>query len=147
MEKRFTLTNGFTRLRWLFLVVGIFTVQVLFIPEVNIIVPIAILMSCGLFFFLFWGARKIKFDSKHLYIIKGKREKVVPLRNVLSIKASGSKVNSRRVWVLVYEDEGVQERKCRYIPALFSDYNKEFKAAVKAANPDVVIWDHPYFHD
>ena len=146
MEKRFILTHGFTRLRWIFLAIGIFIFLGIFNPDSNILLNIVLLMICGLFYFLLWNARKMRFDSTYLYIIKGKQEKAVPLRNIKSMKRSKAKVNSRRFWILEYEDEGVQQRKCRFFPYTFQDNSKEFKAAIKNVNPDVVIWEHPFFN-
>lgn len=140
------LTYGFTRMRWLFAAIGLFVVLGLFTPGANLLLNIVLLMACGLFFFLFWQARKMQFDTQYLYIIRGKDESAIPLRNVKSLKRSRTKVNNRRLWVLVYEDEGVQERKCRFLPSRFADYTKEFKAAIQAANPNVVIWNHPHFN-
>lgn len=92
--------------------------------------------------FLLWNRRRLKHDSKNLYIKRGKDETTVPLANIVSIKRSRTKVNSERFWILIYQDEIKQDQKLRFN----SSFNKPFFDAVRDNNPDVVIWEHPFFN-
>ena len=92
--------------------------------------------------YLLWNRRRLRHDSKNLYILKGKTETVVSLKNVISIKRSRAKVNGSRYWILIYLDNLKDERKLRFD----SDFNKPFFDAVKENNPEVVIWEHPFFN-
>jgi len=99
------------------------------------------LIFSGLFYLL-WNRRRLKHDSANLYIKRGKDETRVPLSNIVSIKRSRTKVNSKRYWILIYLDEIKQERKLRFD----SDFNKPFFDAVRDNNPKVIIWEHPFFN-
>ena len=92
--------------------------------------------------YLLWKRRMLKHDSKHLYIKRGKDETRVPLSNIISIKRSRAKVNASRYWILIYLDEIKQERKLRFD----SDFNTPFFDVVRENNPNVVIWEHPFFN-
>jgi len=99
------------------------------------------LIFSGLFYLL-WNRRRLKHDSANLYIKRGKDETRVPLSNIVSIKRSRTKVNSKRYWILIYLDEIKQECKLRFD----SDFNKPFFDAVRDNNPKVIIWEHPFFN-
>lgn len=92
--------------------------------------------------YLLWKRRRLKFDSKNLYIKRGNEETVVPLAAIVSIKRSRTKVNSQRYWILMYLDDQKEAHKLRYD----SDFNKEFHTAVRESNPSVIIWTHPFFN-
>jgi len=100
----------------------------------------------GLYVLLYY-ARKIHFTEDTLFIYFAKKETVVPFTAIKSIKKSSTKVNSSRYWILRYEKEDGAKVTCRYFPSLFNDNHKEFNKLVKKANPSVIIWDHPHFHD
>ena len=95
----------------------------------------------GIFYWL-WNRRMLRHDSKNLYILRGKTETIVPLSKVVSIKRSRAKVNSSRYWILIYLNELKEEKKLRFD----SDFNKPFFDAVRDNNPEVVIWEHPFFN-
>ncbi len=101
----------------------------------------AFLILSAIFYWL-WNRRLLRHDSKNLYIRKGNTETTVPLSSVISIKRSRAKVNSSRYWILVYLDEVKEEKKLRFD----SDFNKPFFNAVRENNPEVVIWEHPFFN-
>ena len=92
--------------------------------------------------YLLWKHRRLKFDNNNLYIKRGKKETTVPLANIISIKRSSTKVNGSRYWILIYLDAQNKERKLRFD----SDFNSEFHNAVRKMNPEVVIWEHPFFN-
>jgi len=92
--------------------------------------------------YLLWNRRRLKHDTKNLYIKRGKEETRVPLTNVISVKRSRTKVNGSRYWILIYLDEIKQERTLRFN----SSFNKPFFDAIRENNPDVVIWEHPFFN-
>ena len=102
---------------------------------------IVLAISIGLFYLL-KRARRLEHDDENLYIIRDKKEKIVPFTSIISIKKSAARVNGSRFWIIRYEDDLRQKRKVRY----FRDfYNKEFQNAARTANPKVVIWTHPHF--
>ena len=92
--------------------------------------------------YLLWKRRMLRHDSKNLYIKRGNDVTRVSLANIISIKRSRAKVNSSRYWILIYLDEIKQERKLRFD----SDFNTPFFDAVREKNPEVVIWEHPFFN-
>jgi len=103
---------------------------------------ILILLTLSGIVYLLWKHRRLKFDSKNLYIKRGKEETNFPLTNIISIKRSRTKVNGGRYWILIYSDEIKQERSLRFN----SHFNKDFFNAVRNNNPKVVIWEHPFFN-
>lgn len=139
--KRRVLVHGRSWLKWIALFVILLSVLHIFSNPDSWTGPIVLTVSIGLFF-LFKRARKIQFDDENLYIIRDKREKIIPFTAVVSIKRSATKVNGERFWKLKYEDE-TKQRTLRYFRSFF---NKEFHTAVKKANPAVVIWTHPHFN-
>ena len=93
--------------------------------------------------YLLWKHRRLKYDSKNLYIQRGKEETNFPLSNILSIKKSKTKINGQRFWILIYLDKQKMEKKLRFK----SNFNKEFHNTVRQNNPNVVILTHPFFNN
>lgn len=144
IEKRKAITISF--LRWTrFLLVPVFPAIILQIfsqSEDRALGFIYLFCAIGLYALLY-RIRRLQFDSKFFYIVRGKAEKAIPLSAISSIKRSRTKVNGSRFWKLRYCESNGKERLVRY----FSDFDKEFHTAVRKANPVVVVWHHPYFHD
>lgn len=101
-----------------------------------------IAIAVGLFF-LFKRSKRLEHDDINLYLIRDKKEQVIPFTDIISIKRSKAKVNGERFWKLKYND-GTKDRTMRFFKLFF---NKEFHQLVRKANPKVVIWTHPHFHD
>lgn len=99
-------------------------------------------LGIGLYFLLY-RARKLKYDSSSLYIIRGKKEKAVPFKKIISVKRSRSKVNGSRFWILVYSNEEGVNKKLRFFRSFF---NRDFHEKIRMAKPSVVIWNHPFFN-
>lgn len=144
VEKRQAITISFIRWTRFLLVPVLFALllQIISESEDRALHFIYLFLTIGLYLLLY-NKRRLKHDSKNLYIIRGKKEKAVPFSRISSIKKSKSKVNGQRYWILRYTDELAKERKIRF----FADFNKPFHDSVRLVNPEVVIWDHPYFHD
>ena len=142
-EKKKKITTGLIRLwRFPMLFVSVFMASEAFRYEGEFNgFLIALLILTGLSYLL-WKRRRLKHDSKNLYIKRGREETCVPLSDIVSIKRSRTKVNGMRYWTLIYLDEIKQERKLRFN----SYFNKEFFNAVRENNPKVVIWEHPFFN-
>lgn len=66
-------------------------------------------------FYLLKRARKIKYDDENVYIIRGKKEKVIPFTSIVSIKKSAAKVNGSHFWKLRYKDEQKKQRTIRIL--------------------------------
>lgn len=142
-EKKQIITTGIVR-RWRFpmLFVSVFMgAEVLRFDENWSYYLLAFLILTGLSYLL-WKRRRLKHDSKNLYIKRGKDETRVPITNIISIKRSRAKINGCRYWILIYSDEIRQERTLRFD----SDFNTPFFDAVSENNPKVVIWEHPFFN-
>lgn len=145
MDERLKLTNGFRWYRWIFAFIGFFALIGVIAWE-NVAINFTGLVVCVTLFLLFNKSRRIFFDNRNFYLLYGKSEKAIPLRTVISLKRSRGKVNSRRFWIVTYEGEGAQEKKFRFFHGPFSGTIKKLQAALKEQNPDVVIWDHPFFN-
>ncbi|MEZ5016968.1 MAG: hypothetical protein R2800_07935 [Flavipsychrobacter sp.] len=145
MEERLVLTNGYRWIRWLFVPIGFGVLLELVNTDGYTLLKSGILLGCILFYFIFWSVRKIRFDNTNLYVIKGNREKLVPLKNIKKLAKSRAKVNGERFWIITFEEDH-QEKKLRYFSSFINGNNKTFKAAIQKANPDVVIWEHPFFN-
>ncbi len=89
-----------------------------------------------------WKRRRLTHDNQNLYIKRGNEEISVPLATIQSIKRSAAKVNGQRYWILIYLDEVKETQKLRFD----SDFNTPFFDAVRKNNPEVVIWEHPFFN-
>lgn len=145
MEERLRLSNGFRWARWVFAFIGVFALLGLLTwesPVQNIIV----LVICVVLFYLFNRSRRVFFDSRNIYILRGRDEAEIPLRTVRSLKKSRAKVNNKRFWIVTYEGDGAQEKKFRFFPVTFDSNVKKLKEHLKKNNPEVVIWDHPFFN-
>lgn len=142
-EKKLMITTGIIRwLRFPIAIIAFFIGALLFDFDENWQYYLITVLILIWLFYILWKHRRLKHDSKNLYIMRGKDETVVPLANILSIKRSRAKVNGGRYWILIYLDNLKQERKLRFD----SDFNKPFFNAVKENNPEVVIWEHPFFN-
>jgi hypothetical protein len=138
--ERRIIRKGWSWVRWLSVPIVLFALPTSLHEDiwVNLLV---IAFGVGLFF-LFRRAKRLEHDNVNLYLIRNKKEKVIPFTNITSIKRSAAKVNGERYWIIRYEEKGKQ-KSLRYF-RLF--WNKEFQQAVRKQNPDVVIWTHPHFN-
>ncbi len=144
-EERLQLTNGYRWWRWVTIPFAIIAFIGLLYWE-NVTNNIIVLLISILLFFLFYKARAIYFDSRNIYFVRGHDETIVPMRTVKSLKRSRGKLNGRRFWILTYEGDAAQEKKSRFFCNSMGSTIKKFKTNLQAQNPDVVIWDHPFFN-
>lgn len=142
MEERKVVTYGY---RWLrFVLIPIIIVSILGLIdsiedwEINILTLIVSLFL----YFLFWRSRRMQHDSENLYVINGSKTKVIPFTSIISIKRSRTTINGSRFWILKYLNQLEETRTLRYN----TSFTKEFRDSVEKANPDVVIWTHPFFN-
>lgn len=140
-KERQVLRPGKAWMRWLMVPVAIFSILDIWDKPDRWTGVIVLAISVGLFF-LFKRARRLERDDENLYIIRDKKEKIVPYTSIISIKRSAAKVNGERFWKLKYND-GSKDRTIRFFRLFF---NKDFHSAVRKANPKVVIWTHPHFN-
>ena len=140
--ERQVLKGGKAWMRWLMIPVAVLSVLDVIDKPYRFAGFIVLFISIILFFLL-KRARRLEHDELNIYIIRDKKEKVIPFTSVISIKKSRTKVNGSRFWIVRYKDENDQKtRKFRYFRSFF---NKEFLQLVRIANPKVVIWTHPFF--
>lgn len=139
--ERKVIRKGWRWARWLMLPVALFSIPTSLEMPYFLITNIVLVLSIG-FFFLFKRAKRLEHDEINLYLIRDKKEKVIPFTDIISIKRSATKVNGERYWIIRYKDAD-RERSLRYF-RLF--WNKEFQQAVRDQNPGVVIWTHPHFN-
>lgn len=132
MEERKIITNGYSWLRFVLIVIAFFIV----ISIENYFTKIIILLVSVLLFYWLKRARKLQYDANHLYIIHDIDEQIIPFTSIISIKRSRAKVNGERFWILLYKNENGDEKKCRFFN--FFLYT-QFLDAVKTKNPKVVI--------
>ena len=139
--ERKVLKSGKAWMRWLMVPLAFFSILDIWDKPYRWTGLIVLIISIGLFYLL-KRARRLEHDERNLYIIRDKKETIVPFTDIISIKRSGMKVNGSRPWKIRYEDHIRKERKIWF----FNDFfNKKFHNAVKIANPKVVIWTHHYF--
>lgn len=140
-KKREVIKSGKAWMRWLMVPVVFFSVLHIFEHLTSLTGYIVLLISIGLFY-VFKRARRLEHDELNLYIIRDKKETIIPFTSIISIKRSGMTVNGSRPWKIRYDDHIRKERKIWF----FNDFfNKKFHNAVRIANPKVVIWTHPLF--
>ena len=140
--ERKVLKSGKAWMRWLMIPVALLSVLDIIDKPDRFTGLIVLLISIGLFFLL-KRARRLEHDELNLYIIRDKKETIVPFTDIISIKKSRAKVNGSRFWIMRYNDQKhLKTRKLRYFRSFF---NKEFLQLVRIANPKVVIWTHPFF--
>lgn len=143
MEKRESISNGYGWMRFILLPI-LFAILLNIFSESENRAWMVLYFHIGIgLYFLLYRSRKLKYDSQHLYIIHGKKEKVVPFERIISIKRSRAKVNGSRYWILVYTNEEDVQKKIRFFRSFF---NKDFHEKLRMANPSVVIWTHPFFN-
>ena len=143
-EKKKKITSGIIRW-WRFiiaLVILIVTLGMIQEGTYSSLKTLILLILTGIIYLL-WKHRRLKYDSKNLYIQRGKEETNFPLSNILSIKKSKTKINGQRFWILIYLDKQKMEKKLRFK----SNFNKEFHNTVRQNNPNVVILTHPFFNN
>ena len=140
-EERRVIRKGWSWARWLMIPVAIFSILDIWDKPDRWTGVIVLTISVGLFF-VFKRARRIEHDDENVYIIRDKKERVIPFTNIISIKRSATKVNGERFWKLKYNN-GSKDRTIRFFRLFF---NKDFHDAVRKANPKVVIWTHPHFN-
>ena len=142
MENRQTLKSG---KRWIGFLVFPFALGLIveiFSTTDNMIWNLIYLLICGIIFMVFRFSRRLYFDEKNFYIVRGNYEKEIPFTNIISLKKSSTKVNGERYWKLLYKDKDGEEHICRFFK-MFGI--KEFQNAIRAENKDIIIWDHPFF--
>jgi len=128
-------------MRWLMVPVVFFSILDIWDKPYRWTGLIVLAISIGLFYLL-KRARRLEHDDASLYVIRDKKEKLIPFTSIISVKRSGATVNGSRYWILLYEDELRKKRKIRF----FNDFfNKEFHNKLRKGNPKVVIWTHPHF--
>lgn len=142
MEKPKVVTYGYRWVRFILIPLIIFALIGLFEFGENWARDLLILIVLLFLYFLFWRSRRLKHDSENLYIINGNKTKVVPFTSIISIKRSRTKINGSRFWILKYTNDLEETRTIRYS----TSFTKEFRDSVMKANPDVVIWTHPFFN-
>ena len=143
MSERKVISKG---IAWFRYVVGaIIFFIVLTIPNSIKEVPLKLLsiLILVLIFYALKKARKLQYDVNNFYIIHGEKEKIITYKNIISIKRSRTKVNGGRFWIVLYKNEDGYEKKCRFFLDFFYS---DFLNSVKAKNPSVVIWTHPFFN-
>jgi len=139
--ERRVIRAGKAWMRWLMIPIAVFAIAHIYENPRSWVGGAVLVVSIGLFY-MFQRARRIEHDDANLYIIRHKKEHVIPFTQINSIKRSSAKVNGERFWIIRYQD-GPKERKIRYFRLFF---NKEFQQAVKDQNPEVVIWTNPHFN-
>ena len=138
--ERRVMRRGWAWARWLSIPIVFFALPTT-LHEYIWVNLVVIAFGVGVFF-LFRRAKRLEYDDVNLYLIRNKKEKVIPFTDIVSIKRSATKVNGERYWIIRYNDEG-KEKQLRYFRQFF---NKEFHQAVRDVNPSVVIWTHPHFN-
>lgn len=103
VKKREVIKQGKAWMRWIMVPFAFFSVLHFFSNPLSLKGYVAFLITVGLFYLL-KRARRLEYDEKNLYIIRDKKEKVVPFTSIISIKKSRTKVNGERFWKLKYED-------------------------------------------
>lgn len=142
MNEKKIISNGYSWMRYLFIpLIMVFIFGILVGDFKDGWTFVLLFISTGLYL-LFKKARKLKHDDEHFYIIHDKKVKAIHFTNVISIKRSRSKVNSERYWILKYKNEGEKVNSCWF----FSSFDREFHQSVRTINPEVVIWEHPFFN-
>lgn len=142
MEESKIISYGYTWMRYLFIpLILVFTFGILVGDFKDGWTFVLLFISFGLFLF-FKKARKLKHDDEYFYIIHDKKAKAIHFTNIISIKKSRSKVNGSRYWILKYKTEEEKVKSCWF----FSSFDGEFHRSVRTINPDVVIWEHPFFN-
>ncbi len=142
LEEKKLLKYGYRAWKWVFLVAAVWQILVILTNEGDHLWDTVFLLIFFLLFLLFRRARRLKYDSKNLYINRLKKDKAIPYEHIISIKRSAAKVNGGRYWILQYADETGKKRKIRFD----ASFTKEFRDSVKKVNPSVVIWTHPHFN-
>jgi len=139
--ERQVLRRGKAWMRWLMIPVAILAILDIW-EKPDRWTGVVVLTICIGLFYLLKRARTIEHDDKNVYLIRDKKEKIIPFTSIISLKRSRAKVNGSRYWILLFEDDLRKKRKIRF----FNDfYNKEFHNKLRIGNPKVVIWTHPFF--
>lgn len=141
-KERELITTGYYGGRYIMLALSIIFGLNLISDPSSWVFAILFLITLG-FFFLFRRSRRIYFDDKNLYLLRHKEEIVVPFTDIVSIKRSRTKINGSRPWILRYKDKNNIEKKIRYFRMFFV---KKFHQTVKSENPEIIIWEHPFFN-
>lgn len=142
MEKRKVVTYGYRWLRFVVIPFIIFPIFGLIESFENWEQNLLFLVISLFLYFLFWRSRRMQHDSENLYVINGSKTKVIPFTSIISIKRSRTKINGSRFWILKYLNQLEETRTIRYN----TSFTKEFRDCVEKANPNVVIWTHPFFN-
>lgn len=142
MNERKTISNGLGWFRYLLIPVILVLLSAVIYNENRWIYLPFLLFSITLYY-QFKKARKIKIDDQFLYLVYGRKEKVIPFQRIISIKRSAAKINGSRYWILKYQLEEGKTKSLRYFRDFF---NKEFHSAIREKYPEVIIWTHPHFN-
>lgn len=143
--RRLILTTGLYWVRWLFVPPLVALLWAMIDQRLSSLTTFWWFLGFAGLYVLFAQAKRAHFDTTTLYFTCRRTETPVPLRDVTAVKATRTKVNGSRLWRVEYRDiDGIDRRLTFEIP-LFNDNRKAFIAAVRAHNPNVVVWHHPYF--
>ena len=103
------------------------------------LIQLLLLVFCGFLFYLFHSAKTVEFDQTNMYVINGRNEMSIPLKNVYKIKLTMTRINNRHLWKIGYYNNEGERKAVRILPRWFYKYFNQFEEAVKKANPDVKI--------
>jgi hypothetical protein len=147
LSKRTTITNS---IRWLRFLWGFMALSC-FIGALESSEGRSLNTLCFLIFtlltFLFFIMRRVRFDENGLYRIYGKKEKFVPISDIVSIKRSAMKINSTRMWKVTYHDKDQLEHKIFFLEGTFRHGStQEFIKLATSQKPSIVVWQHPFFN-
>lgn len=142
VEKRKIVSHGYRWGRFIVLPLIIFFILILIQGDNDRSISFLIVVILSALYFLLWRWKKLQHDSQNLYVIRGNKTQVIPFTSIISIKRSRTKINGGRFWILKYKNELEETRTIRYN----TSFTKEFRQSVRIANPDVVIWEHPFFN-
>ena len=146
MSKRTTITNGVRPFRYIFGLLSVFLLLNM-IQELSAGTGTLLTFFIStILFFLLYISRWIQFDDEYIYRRYGKKEKAVSFLTIVSIKRTAAKVNGRRMWKVTFLDDEEKEKGFRFLEGNFQHGStKEFIKKVEMVNPEVVVWEHPFF--
>lgn len=137
MDNRKQITNGIRWYRWIFVI----TASLCFLYIANgqyLEWTITSFLISLLLIRILYNSPRLELYGESLYIIRGKEEEAVSFKKISKIRKTRTKINGRRMWKVIYEDETGIKRTRRFIPIIFAPMSN-FCDGVKKTNPDVVI--------
>ncbi|MBP6387277.1 MAG: hypothetical protein KA327_11735 [Pseudarcicella sp.] len=89
-------------------------------------------------------SRIVEFDNENIYQSLFKGEEIIPLRNILEVKITSTRINRTSLWKLKYIEKGGGEDYFRFLPNFFDNGFEDFKKAVLKQNPSCkfINWTH-----